>query len=67
MFEISEEDTDSGFESKGMQDVRSSGASSTLSLNASVSSLLTASTEKSGGSEDQSKKKGIPLHISAQV
>ena len=67
LFEITEDDTDSGFETKGMQDSRSSGISSAPSYNASMSSLLSTSTEKSSSSEDQSKKKGIPLAISAQV
>lgn len=65
---FAEDDSDSGFDSKGMADSRSPSVASTVSLNASLSSMPSIASEKSNAvAEDQTKKKGIPLTVTAQV
>ena len=67
LFEIAEDDVESGFDQKGMQDPVSPSTSSGFSYNMSVSSFSNTSGDKQSSSEEQAKKKGIPLTISAQV
>ena len=69
LFEPAEDDNDSGFETtpRMSQDSRSPSTASTISYSQSIGSISNSSNEKSLEDANQTKKKGIPITISAQV